>query len=463
MAQLIREMLIKFLTAFLIVSFFAYFLPDLLSFGESAFQSRIVFSFFVYCALILFGQSEFRLFHVISIPVLTQFLHIFQKFSFETGANSIWRIAPFLILDLYFIQFFFQNLPAVSKTNRFFILSWILIHTFLLLISPNLSAIFIGGLMLYLFTLPGYFLYLNFARQAIDFRQELEKYLCLLFLILAFGTFGLVYFAADYKGSDNLLATRNIADMNVTMAYFILLWPFAILFANRQPMPRLSSFVLTAVIVSLVVLSFSRGAVLIVLPYVLASVVIMKQFSKWLLVLIVLIYFNSTLIAAFLQYQDLAYFWSLRFADVLDTDSFWDKLQASSGRSEIQNIAYDLFVQKPLTGHGIGSFELLGPGFREAHSIWYTLLAEEGIVGITYFYLLFFLLASLLVKNAMQATGISSLLAMSFLTYLVFNHTVGSVFVIIPGKSISVNCMAPVLLLCLYFYVQSAHESLKSN
>lgn len=457
MAALGIDIIKKLLISFLLVVLAGSIADEVLTFGDGRFQSIIVFSFYVYCAIVLFSYSPFKVFHVLSIPVFTQFIHIFQKFSFTAGANSIWRLLPFMILALYFVRFFIQNDTSVSRDQKTFITAWLVLQGFFLVISPNLEMILAGGMLLYLLIIPCYFVYFILIHGASDFRPELEKYLCALFIILALGTFGLIYFGAGYKGSDNLLASRNIADTNVTMAYFILLWPFALLYANRQKMAVLFVFVLSSLFITIVLFSFSRGAVFLILPYLIITLYLTGHFLKWILFIMLIIYINGKRLLHFLENQDLTYFWSLRFADVLSDNSFWSNLQNASGRAEIQGIAYQLFLERPVTGHGTGSFEVLGPGFREAHSLFYTLLAEQGLMGTIYFYALFAFLARYLVSNALKPrTQHYWLIPMALLFYLAFNHTVGSVFVIIPAKSISVNCIAPVLLMCLYFYPRNA-------
>lgn len=453
-----------------LVSLFGYVFNAILKVGENPFQGLVVLSFFVFCIISLFTHSRHKLFYILAIPVFTQFIHIFQKYDFTTGANSVWRLFPFLVMDLYFVNFFFKKRSELSRQNKLFICSWIIFNAFFLIISDNLEKLILGAIVLYIITLPLLFFYLNLANHAENFRGEIERYLCLLFIIFGLGTFGLVYAGAGYKGSDNLLATRNIADTNVTMAYFILLWPFALLYSLRNSMSQLFRFGILAIFLGVVILSFSRGAVLIVLPYIFITILFVPNLVslKWILALLVLIVSYTTKIAAFLEQQDLIYFWRLRFGDMVSFNSLLSKLESASGRGEIHRIAYSLFLRSPLIGHGIGSFEILGPGYREAHSMWYTLLAEEGIVGAVYHYWIFIVLGLVLLKTVVREKKYA-VFFISLLFYLLFNHTVGSVFVILPGKSITINCIAPILLTCLYFYSKSSesevgiHENLHES
>ncbi|MCE7063526.1 O-antigen ligase [Dyadobacter sp. CY343] len=457
MAGLIAEIVLKGLGSLCFTSAFLFLFPSLTVFGDTEFQLTIVLSFYVYCFVVLFTFSPDKLFHVVSIPLFTQFLHLFQKYSFPAGANSLWRLMPFLILILYFLNFFVKKKITISAYEKLFLIVWIVLGFFYLSISPNLGPIIVGSIVLNLLILPCYFIYLRFAMQATDFCRELEKYLFVSYLILGVGTFGLVIAGAAYKGSDNLLATRNITDTNITMAYFLLLWPFAMLYGARfrqQFLRFITSSVTLAILVAVVVLSFSRGAVLLIGPFILISLWLT---SRKALMLILMILSGITLlflaqIETFLATQDLSYFWKLRFGEVSKGNAI-SKLLEASGRNEIQAIAYKLFLASPLVGHGTGSFEVLGPGYREAHSLWYTLLAENGLLGVILMYLL--LSKCFCTVWTVNAGGRKYMvMPLSILFYLLFNHTVGSVFVIIPSKSVTVNCIAPILLICQYFYAK---------
>ncbi|MCE6988671.1 O-antigen ligase family protein [Dyadobacter sp. CY323] len=465
MVEIALEMIRKLLIALTLVAVSGILFEDLLSFGEGPIQTSVVLSFYVYCLLSLFYRTKHRLFHVLSIPILTQFLHLFQKYSFAAGANSLWRLLPFVLLDIYFLNFLFTKNFRLSPREKLFITCWIVFNLGFMIISPNLENILLGGPLLYLVTLPMYFLYLQNAFSAKDFTLEIEKYFFLLYLILGVGTFGLVITGAAYKGSDNLLVTRNISDTNVTMAYFILLWPLALLFARRCQAALPIILGLVAIFSGIVIFSFSRGAVFIIIPYLLISIslVFKAKNIRWLAFIsyIILLLIPGSGIS--FTDSTLAYSWNLRFGDFQSINNLVQKLQLASGRDEIHATAYQLFLENPVFGHGIGSFEILGPGYREAHSLWYTLLAEQGLLGLLLIYPLFAFLAMCFLK-AIYVDKLYLVLLLSLCFYLLFIHTVGSVFVIIPAKSLTINCIAPILLLCLYFYcksvtIKSEHEN----
>lgn len=422
-------------------------------FGGSTFQTVFVFGFYTYCIAVLIVPSEHKLFYVLSIPVLSQFLHLFQKYDFPAGANSLWRLLPFLVADLYILSVLIRFKANLTRAEKSLTASWVAFNFLSVAISPNLAGIITGAFTLLLVTIPLYFLYLSIISRHPAFPVNLERSLCLTFIVLAIGTLGLVYFGAQYKGASNLLVTRNISDTNVTMACFILLWPFAIGYAMRSAHSWLAAPLLILLFLLVVILSFSRGAVFIVLPYLLASIWAVSDWKHKLrfvtLVVVISAGFNNLI---HLINSDLAYSWQLRFADFRTVGPDLQKIQEVSGRAEIRRLAYDLFLESPLFGHGTGSFELLGPGYREAHSMFFTILAEQGLIGILYLYGLFSALGYYLVK---ATAGPYRILPMALSVYLGFVHSVGYVFVIIPAKSLTINCIAPILLVCIYYYSKS--------
>jgi O-antigen ligase len=462
MATILKEIVSRALLAIIFTSGCISIFKSLVIFGESRFQTTVVFSFYVYCILVLFCSSRERLFHVLSIPVFTQFLHLFQKYSFTAGANSPWRLFPFLILDLFLIDFLIGSKPSCPSTEKLLFASWIILNFFFLAITPGLATIFYGSSILILITIPLYFRYMSIIWKEPGFSDDVEKSLFLIYLILGFGTFGLVAAGASYMGSDNLLATRNISDTNVTMAYFILLWPFVLLYARKTAWAMCLTLASWLIFAGVVMISFSRGAVVIVGPLMITT--LFCTGNRFYLI-------SFALSALFAMYgpelvdfanSDLAYFWKLRIGDLHSTSSLSRQLQDASGRSEIHALAYTIFLQNPLFGHGTGSFEVLGPGYREAHSMLYTFLAEQGLIGTIYIYTLFIALARILLKITLAASRFAVLL-LSLLAYLVFVHSVGTVFFVIPAKSITVNCIAPVLLICTYFYALSVARAEKDS
>ncbi|QRR03239.1 O-antigen ligase family protein [Dyadobacter sandarakinus] len=433
--------------------------PSLLDTGESEVQTIIVLAFFVFCALTLASNEPDPVFGFLSIPVLTQFIHLFEKYDFPAGAMSIWRLLPFLLMLVFLFDKLSKRSFILSKETRTGIAAWILMHLLFLLITPKPGEVVFAGCLFYILLLPLSFLFLQNVSVESSFLIWIENSLCLLFFVLGLGTIGLVVAGSQYKGSTNLLVTRNIADTNVTMAYFILLWPFVLLYCrrNRERLVRLAGIVMLLI---MVVISFSRGSVLLMVPYLLLTLTLDGSF-RYIAALLFVIGIIAMLRPDLMHTDaagELAYSWKLRIEDFMTGTQSAGKLHQISGRSEIHATALRIFYESPVIGSGISSFEVLGPGYREAHSLFYTLLAEEGILGTAYFYFLLYIVAQELGSKILYNTACQLLFA-SFIFYLIFNHTVGSVFVILPRKSLTINCIAPILILGQYFYAQDLRTS----
>lgn len=454
MYALIRNITLAAASALLIAWLSILLLDGLAALGENQGQVTLVLAFYLYCAFVLLFPSGDGLFHVISIPIMTQFLHLFQQYSFPAGANSLWRLLPFILVDIHMAAVLLSHPSALRIGEKTTLASWIGINFFFLVISPNLEGTVVGAFLIFLVTLPLYFSYLALHSSSPSFPRELEQCLFCMFVVLGLGTIGLVLFGAHYKGSDNLLVTRNISDTNVTMAYFILLWPFALLFIQRSGNWLLLT-ALVALFAIVIILSFSRGALFIASPYLVVTLLIgtgWKRFPRFIVVAATIYWLVKDMIP--LVNAELAYSWQLRFGELQSVGALVQKLEEASGRAEIHRLAMALFLDSPLYGHGIASFEVLGPGYREAHSMYFTLLAEQGVAGSLYMYFLFLVLGYyLLTSSALR--NINQTLPIGLMAYLVFVHSVGSVFVIIPAKSLTVNCIAPILLICLYHYCRN--------
>lgn len=442
-------------TVALLVAWMSTLLFDsLAALGDNQGQAVVVMAFYLYCAFVLLVPSENRLFHVVSIPILTQFLHLFQQYAFPAGANSLWRLLPFVLVDTHMACAVLTCKSALRWGEKITLASWVVINFCFLAISANLQGTIVGAFLLFLVTLPLYFSYLGLRSRSASFSRELEQCLFHMFVVLGLGTIGLVFLGAHYKGSDNLLVTRNISDTNVTMAYFILLWPFALLFSKRSGnLPLLTA--LTALFASVIIFSFSRGALFIASPYLAFTLLICTGWNRfgWFVATGALIYLLINDIIPIVN-ADLAYSWQLRFGELQSVGNVVQKLEEASGRTEIHRLALALFLESPLYGHGIASFEALGPGYREAHSMYFTLLAEQGLAGTLYMYYLFLLLGYY--TFALGALGnVNWTLSTALIAYLLFVHSVGHVFVIIPSKSLTINCIAPILLICIYHYARN--------
>lgn len=112
-------------------------------FGGSAFQTVFVFGCYSYCIAVLIIPSEHKLFYVLSMPVLSQFLHLFQRYDFPAGANSLWRLLPFVLVDLYMLSVLIRFKTTLTSMEKSLTVSWVAFNFLSIAISPNLAGIYL--------------------------------------------------------------------------------------------------------------------------------------------------------------------------------------------------------------------------------------------------------------------------------------------------------------------------------
>ena len=79
-----------------------------------------------------------------------------------------------------------------------------------------------------------------------------------------------------------------------------------------------------------------------------------------------------------------------RWLETQDESGELDK--SSSSRKEFWRLARKLFVEKPIFGHGVGSFIIINPAKMDTHNVYLRYLAEQGIVGFSLFMLIWVLI-----------------------------------------------------------------------
>lgn len=149
-------------------------------------------------------------------------------------------------------------------------------------------------------------------------------------------------------------------------------------------------FILELMIINLVwvFLSGSRGGLLTAFMCVIFYVIVMRSFS-WtsaLLILGIISFFWFTNLLLDKQINSVH-----RIQKLFDTS--YTLAERTSGRSDIILTGWKIFLEQPL-GIGTGSFEegatyldIIGGKNRPAHSAWIKVLAENGFVGFTVFFL----------------------------------------------------------------------------
>ena len=120
----------------------------------------------------------------------------------------------------------------------------------------------------------------------------------------------------------------------------------------------------------------------------------------------------------------------------------------SFARDQLRNEALRLWRQDPLIGQGYGGFGAWSVrGYNDAHSLTFTTLAENGLIGLGLLYGLIGFLALRLLRLAKA----SSSFLLSFLAWLVAMHSVGGNLSVLSPHGFNINAINGVLLVTYLF------------
>ncbi|MEX2283735.1 MAG: O-antigen ligase family protein [Gemmatimonadota bacterium] len=410
---------------------------------------------------------------ILLIPFIAQFYQIILGWDVTLGAASFLRLLPFAIMALTLMLAIDRDRPEITygEAAGFWIweLSCLLSYVAAWGVSRPVVALVAFALHALLVPLIYLFVKGRLTRDGEGARQMMAA-LLVGFVMLAWGSVIVSFVALGYRGSDSLLVARNANDGNNVLAYLLLAWPFVVLAAltwNRKSIPFLAATFLASV-----ALLFSRGGLALVPPLMIVTgLIIARRFSTTVVALSVGLLVVGLAWVQFGAEFALVELWALRF----DTDLgalggipaiVTVLLGQVSGRAEIWSEGIRLFMNEPIWGNGFGSFEALGPGFSEAHSLLFTTLAERGLIGFTVVYGLLgaWLLGLLFGLRSAQPAVRPYLLVVvaTFACWFVFVHAVSSAVVVISEKGFMVNILGAMLLVMLFFTKDFARLSIRA-
>jgi O-antigen ligase len=283
------------------------------------------------------------------------------------------------------------------------------------------------------------------------------------FVALLVASIAISFVALDYRGSASLLTARNANDGNIVLGYMTLAWPVAVLAVRRRAPVLVAP--LGVLFIAAAVLFFSRGGLLVIPPLVVVTLLASVRRPIWTVGLLALGTVGAVMLWFVLADQlGLVGDWVARLnmaeLDVSNLNAVFSSVQdqlVESGRSEIWAFARSIFSRSPIAGAGFNSFEALGSGYAEAHSLYYQTLAQGGLIGII---ILYGLVARWIIRclrgfrtgdgrNRSRVIQLASVFA-----WLIFTHAVGSGLVVTTINGLMVN-VAGALLLILTLHGES--------
>lgn len=245
------------------------------------------------------------------------------------------------------------------------------------------------------------------------------------FSILFFVVFGLNFFSLQLYRMEDLQYINPNSFSYLPLVGLI----FSFLLKQNFGESRKVHIAVQVVLLFLIAISGSRGSLLIgfaMLFFTVTGRISIKLFVTTSVILILFLQVNSLLL------KNSEVFALQRLAQFFDTDIELE--DASSGRTEIAKVGYEIFLDHPLIGAGTGSFrdefvkatregsrgggvflEKRGGMKIAAHSTYVKVLAENGIIG--FFLLMTFILSIYTNRSNYKLNLISAVvIALAFLS-----------------------------------------------
>lgn len=404
---------------------------------------------------------------IVSIPFLTQFYQVSLGREVIEGATSPWRLAPLLVMAVAMLgsiiirQYRIKNYELACMSTCFFIGIIALIN------SATITPIGFTCFFLVAILIPLFYMYSGSLVQSSenDIRLLLLSVTIGYFILIlgSFGTFKMALGIDIAEGAGTYRGTQNVVDMNSIFPYLLLSWPLSFLYLKRHnPKLVIPQIIL---IILVVLLGFSRTAFLFTPIVIFLSLMTysLRKAGKIILSLALATTLAFGLFLNWFNLNEITLSWGRRFdlnnltLDQIKPSNFFEPLQSGSrsylARKEIRTEAIRLFLERPIFGHGWGSFQELSlVGQTTAHSLTLNILVETGILGTIVLWLLilkiFLSFQKLYCKGFLSKKKIMLVFGL-LLIWLIVGHTMGSSLYLATRTGFQVNAITGLLFVLL--------------
>lgn len=299
---------------------------------------------------------------------------------FALGTLS--KYLGFLLFGLFIIKLFVNN-KKIPLFSSFLILIVFLFYSAISIIWSSYPMISLNRVIT-LLQLIGLFYITSITFNNTKNKEKFLKYISL----LGFGYALYIIYQVTLIGSINEWTRVSISsevDVNHIAAFLII--P---LFSSLYLALNEKKAYLVITISSLVAITFtqSRGAIIASLFGFIAYLVFIikpaKEKIKYLIFLTIIVITILNIVPNEFFYRIAQFF----------TD--FDRLSTGSARNIIWSWAYNEFLNSPIFGMGIGNFS---EAYRPAHSSFFQVLADQGLIGVLLWGLILYSLISHNIKN----------------------------------------------------------------
>lgn len=418
-------------------------------------------------ALFLPRFQDIRTALVLLIPVITQFYQVGLAWDFALGPQSLIRVLPYFGVACALVAELVRRPVSLTRTEQVGMLLCGGVGLLGWVSGVDASAVGFFGFATFAFLLPLIYAYLKqqFATD-VTAGAQLTSASFVSFVALAVGTLVVIRLGAGMSmgGVTGLLGTRNVSDYNLIFAYMLLLWPIALLAASRYGAWCVG--VISVMFLASAVVGLSRTGILLVPLLVIVGLISLyrrspKAMGSSLLAMVVTCALVWTVMP---NRESLGLVWAQRFnvSSPQQVASIFSRVKPggddSFARDQLRNEALRLWRQDPLIGQGYGGFGAWSVrGYNDAHSVTFTTLAENGLIGLGLLYGLFGFLGLRLLRLSFRplTDGSGSIIGfvflVSFFSWLLAMHSVGGNLAVLSPRSFNVNAINGILLVAYFF------------
>lgn len=289
---------------------------------------------------------------------------------------------------------FIQRRLFVLNIHDYLIISFGALYLFAALYSPDIDAGFRKAAGLLVLCI-GYYFIARFLASSPVYRERFIFDFGISVLILAL-IFGYLSVAQQVSSSRLLLGEGSavgFSQMIDIAAGFSLFYLISVSGENAW-IKRIAMLVLFAGIIALLLFNATRGTVVslvfAVCVYIAVSIVRWRPGSRYVTRILppALLMFGAFAVLVQFSVQSESLVFGLERLGMNFSAAGFQVDSSSAARMELFGLAWDMFAEAPLLGHGIGSFQYQ-TSLGYPHNVFLELLAETGLIGTSVFTVLF--------------------------------------------------------------------------
>lgn len=434
---------------------------NLMKFGAlDMVRNGLTFGFSGFVLSVLFEKDRStRLTALILVPLFAQIYQTILGWDVGAGALSVFRWLPYLAMLVSLISSVRWRDLGLTATERIAVAA--IFGMSLVGWVANADRTPIGVISFVLMGIVAPMFYVAVRQALVEFpcfRIRLLAVALIGFVSLALGTLVIIQVGSGLQlgGMTGILATRNVSDFNLVIGYLVLLAPFAIYASYRIGL--WSTVLITLLFFATCFFGLSRVGMTLgpLMFFTCVAILFRRQPRQMLVGTVGLVLLGMGAWSVMPNREALAYSWLLRFnvTDVSNVGEILERVKPggedSLARDQLRAEAVRLVSDQPLTGLGFGGFGISSErGYNDAHSLSFTVLAEQGLLGLGILFAaiaVVFLRLWWLIRHEPESNSYAWVVLIAFAFWILVVHTVGGNLLNVAPSGFTVGAITSIML-----------------